>query len=56
MRVFLSGLLAVAGLAMWALAEVNHSWWFLGASVVFLVGSIANSVLVLTTYNGKKRQ
>jgi hypothetical protein len=56
MRVIFSGVLAVAGLATWALAEVNHNWWFLGASVVFLVGSIANSVLVLKTYNGKKRQ
>jgi hypothetical protein len=56
MRVILSGLLALAGLATWALSEVNHSWWFLGASVVFLVGSIANSVLVMTTYKGGKRQ
>jgi hypothetical protein len=56
MRVILSGILALAGLATWALAEMNHSWWFLGASVVFLAGSIANSVLVLTTYKGGKRQ
>jgi hypothetical protein len=56
MRLLLSAVLALAGVMLWTLAEIGHNWWFLGSSVVFLIGSIANSILILNSYKGEKRQ
>lgn len=56
MRLFLSALLMFAGLVLWVLAAAGHNWWFLWSSVVFFIGSIANSILILKSYKGGKRQ
>jgi len=56
MRLFLSAALMFAGLMLWLLAEVGHNWWFLASCIVFFIGSIANSILILNSYKGGKRQ